>query len=143
MSSEDTKLGNNFKFQVGNGASPEVFANFCAVIDVGAIGEEKPLVDVTALCDAARKYRGGLADGVEIPLQCNFIQGDAAIRAMYTQYQANTVRTFRLTIDDTSPEEYFEFSAIVRAWNLGVPIGDKASVTFTMKISGAITWVYV
>lgn len=143
MASEDTKIGNEFKFQIGNGASPEVFANFCAAIDVGAIGEEKPLIDVTALCDAARTYRGGLADGVEIPLQCNFIQGDAAIRALYAQYGDNSVGTFRLAIDDTSPEEYFEFSAIVRAWNLAVPNGEKASVTFTLKISGAVTWVYV
>lgn len=140
MASEDTLLGSDFRFQVGNGVSPESYENFCAVIDVGAIGEEKPLVDVTALCDAARTYRGGLADGVEIPLQCNFIQGDVAIRNMYAQYQNDEVRAFRLALADT-PAEYFEFNAIVRAWNLGVPVGDKASVTFTLKISGAIEWV--
>lgn len=142
MSSVDTRIGNEFKFQVGDGASPEGFTNFCAAIDVGAIGEEKPLVDVTAICDAARVYRGGLADGVEIPLVSNFIQGDVAIRALYAQYQANTEATFRLAIDDTSPEEYFEFRAIIRAWNLAVPVGEKATITFTMKVNGAVSWVY-
>lgn len=142
MSSEDTLIGNEFKFQVGNGASPEVFANFCAVIDPGAIGEDKPLIDVTSLCDAARTYRGGLADGASIPLKCNFIQGDSATRSMYTKYKANTVGAFRLTLDDTSPEEFFEFNAVITGWSLGVPSGDKASVTFTLKVTGEITWVY-
>lgn len=142
MASEDTRIGNEFKFQVGNGASPEVFANFCAVVDPGAIGEEKPLIDVTSLCDAARAYRGGLADGASIPLKCNFIQGDVAIRSMYQKYKTNTVGHFRLTLDDTSPEEFFEFAAVITGWNLAVPSGDKASVTFTLKVSGEITWVY-
>jgi hypothetical protein len=143
MASEDTRLGNEFKFQVGNGGSPtETFADFCAVSDPGAIGEEKALIDVTALCDEARTYRGGLPDGVTIPLKCNFIQGDTAIRHMYESYQQDSKKNYRLALDDTSPSEYFEFAAIVTAWNLAIPVGDKASVTFSLKISGIVTWVY-
>lgn len=142
MADPFTRIGNEFKFQIGNGASPEVFTDFCAVVDPGAIGEEKPLIDVTSLCDEARAYRGGLADGVSIPLKCNFIQGDAAIRAMYVKYQTNAVGHFRLSLDDTSPEEYFEFSAIITGWSLAVPSGDKSAVTFTLKVTGPITWVY-
>lgn len=143
MASEDTMIGNEFKFEVGNGAEPtEAFAPFCAVVDPGAIGEEKALIDVTSLCDAARTYRGGLADGASIPLKCNFIQGDVATRNMYQKYKNNETGHFRLTLDDTSPEEYFEFNAAITAWNLAVPSGDKASVTFTLKVSGGITWVY-
>lgn len=142
MASSDTKIGNEFKFQVGNGASPEVFADFCAVVDPGAIGEEKPQIDVTALCDTARTYRGGLADGASIPLKCNFISGDATSHTLYTKYSTNAVGHFRLTVDDTSPEEFFEFDAAVLGWSLGVPSGDKASITFTLKVSGAITWVH-
>lgn len=143
MASEDTLIGNEFKFQVGNGADPtEVFSNFCAVVDPGAIGEEKPQIDVTALCDEARTYRGGLADGASIPLKCNFIQGDAATHSLYDKYQTNAIGHFRLMLDDTSPEEYFSFSAAVLGWSLAVPVGDKASITFTLKISGAVTWVH-
>jgi hypothetical protein len=144
MASEDTRIGNEFKFQVGNGATPtELFADFCAVIDPGAIGEEKPLIDVTSLCDLARTYRGGLADGASIPLKCNFIQGDTATRSLYQKYKTNAVGHFRLTLDDTSPQEYFEFSAVILGWNLAIPVGDKAAITFTLKVSGEITWVYV
>lgn len=142
MSSEDTLIGNELKFQIGNGASPEVFANFCAVVDPGAIGEEKPQIDVTSLCDAARTYRGGLADGASIPLKCNFIQGDTASRGLYQKFKTNSNGHFRLTENDTSPEEFFEFEAAVLGWSISVPVGDKVSITFTLKISGPVTWVY-
>lgn len=143
MASVDTKIGNEFRFAILNAlVSPGEFLDFCAVIDPGSIGEEKPLIDVTALCDEGRVYRGGLRDGVEIPLIVNFIQGDAQIRQMYQLYQNNAQHMFRLYLPGVSPEEYFQFDAIVRAWNLGVPNGDKASMTFTLKVNGAVDWVY-
>lgn len=141
--SVNTLIGNEFRFAVLDTlVSPAEFVDFCAVIDPGAIGEEKPLIDVTSLCDAGRVYRGGLRDGVEIPLVVNFIQGDEQIRRMYQQYQADSENSFRLYIPGTSPEEYFQFNAIVRAWNLGIPNGDKSSMTFTLKVNGAVQWVY-
>lgn len=142
MASEDTLIGNDLRFQVGDGSSPEVFSDMCAVVDFGSVGEEKTLVDVTALCDPARRYRNGLADGVEIPLQVNFIQGDIDIRSLYQDFRNDLVRRFRIAIVGSSPEEYFEFSAIVRGWNLAGPIGEKAAMTFTLKITGDVVWVY-
>jgi hypothetical protein len=142
MASEDTKIGNDFKVLLGDGNSPEVFTDLCAAFDFGAVGEEKPLVDVTAYCDTARTYRNGLADGVEIPLQCNFIVGDTALVDLYNHYKNDTVPTFRIVVDDglVSPNNFFEFAATVRAWNITGPIGEKSVLTFTLKISGAVTW---
>ncbi len=139
MASEDTLLGNDFVFQVGDGGSPEAFANMCAVIDPGSIGEEKPLIDVTAICDEARTYRNGLADGVEIPLVVNFIRGDNQIRALYLGFKNDLVKRFRLSVKD-DPTEFFEFSAIIRGWNTSAPIGDKSSMTFTLKVTGEVLW---
>jgi len=142
MASEDTKIGNDFKVLLGDGNSPEVFTDLCAAFDFGAVGEEKPLVDVTAYCDDARTYRNGLADGLEIPLQCNFIVGDQPLVDLYNHYKNDTVPTFRIVIDDglASPSNFFEFAATVRAWNVTGPIGEKSVLAFTLKISGAVTW---
>ena len=142
MASEDTLIGNEFRFQVGDGASPETFADMCAVIEANGIGEESPLIDTTALCDDARTYRRGLPDGLEIPLVVNFIQGDVQIQGLYNDYKAKTVRNFRMLIADSSPAEYVEFSAIIRAWNLGAPTGEKSSMTFTLKATGAVNWIF-
>jgi hypothetical protein len=139
--SEETRIGNEFKFQIGSG-SPATFTDFCAVTDAGQIGESSPQIDVTSLCDEARTYRAGLADGSQINLKCNFLQGDATIRALYQAYKTKTRQVFRLKVDDTSPEEYFEFNATVLGWNVTAPVGAKAEVTFTLKISGGVTWHY-
>jgi len=141
MASEDTLLGNDLVVQIGDGNSPEVFSDLCAAFDFGSVGEDKPLVDVTSYCDDARTYRNGLADGVEIPLQCNFIPGDLALEGLYTAYQNNTVPNFRIKVKTFSPENYFAFAATVRAWNVTGPIGDRAVLQFTLKISGVVTWV--
>jgi hypothetical protein len=95
---------------------------------------------VTSLCDRARTYRNGLADGLEIPLGANFQPDDDQIRSMYASYKADTIRSFRLATKG-SPHDVFGFRATIRGWRLGLPVGEKASVTFTLKISGEITWI--
>ena len=141
MASEDTLIGNDLVFQVGNGLSPETFTDLCAAFDFGSIGEEKPLVDVTSYCDDGRTYRNGLADGVEIPLQTNFIQGDQQLQDLYSDYQNDRIRNFRISIKGSSPPEYFQFAATLRAWSITGPIGEKSVLQFTLKISGPVTWL--
>ena len=132
-------IGNDFKFQIGDGASPETFEDFCAIFDTGEIGEESPLVRLTTLCSDAEEYRAGLADGLEIPLQANFHQSDDQIRQLYSDYKANTKRTFKLICKD-SPQDAFEFRAIVRAWRVTSPVAERAVASFTLKITGGVTW---
>lgn len=140
MASEDTFIGNDFVVQIESLTSSGNYENICAAVDFGSVGEEKPLVDVTGYCDTARTYRNGLADGVEIPLQCNFIPGDTTLESMYDSYQNDTVRNFRISYKDGSPTNFFQFAATIRAWNITGPIGEKSVMQFTLKISGAVTW---
>lgn len=143
MASEDTLLGNELRLQIGSQDSPPIFADFCAASDVSGIGESKPQVDVTTLCDLARKFRGGLPEGTEVTLTANLIKGDAQTRALFESYKADEIVPFRLNFHDQSPEEYFEFYATILGWNITPPVGDKATMTFTLKISGEVEWVYV
>ena len=142
MASEDTLIGNEFRFQIGDGASPETFTDMCAIVEANGLGEESPLIDTTALCDLARTYRRGLPDGLEIPLVANFIQGDAQIQQLYTDFKQKVVRNFRMMIADSSPAEYVEFSAIIRGWSLGAPVGEKSTMTFTLKATGDVNWIF-
>lgn len=139
----EAAIGNDFRFQVGDGATPtEGFTDMCAVVDFGELGEEKALLDITTLCSEGREYRNGLADGLEIPLVLNFVDGDGEARSLYEDYKADRIRNFRIVLLSGSPTESFLFGATVRAWKIGAPVGDKASVTFTLKISGAVVWDY-
>lgn len=142
MASEDTLIGNELRLQLGDGNSPEAFVDFCAIFDVAGLGESKPLVDVTTLCDLARVFRNGLKEGAELTIQANFIQGDEQTRDLYERYQADELANFRLIIVDSSPAEFFAFRATILGWQITPPIGEKAVMQFTLKISGAITWTF-
>jgi hypothetical protein len=142
MASEDTLLGNDLRLQIGDGASPEAFADYCDASDVSGIGESKPQVDVTTLCDLARKFRNGLAEGQEVTIVANLIQGSAQTRALFQSYKSDDIVNFRLTMVGTSPEEFFAFSMTLTAWTIGGTVGEKATMTFTGKISGGVEWVY-
>jgi len=142
MASEDTLLGNELRLQIGDGNSPEVFTDFCAANDVSGIGETKPQVDVTTLCDLARTFRGGLPEGTEVTITANLIQGDAQTRALFQSYKVDDVVNFRLIMLGVSPEEFFAFSAAILGWAVAPPVGEKATMTFTTKISGGVEWVY-
>lgn len=132
-----TRIGNEFTFQIGAG-SPPTFSNFCAVVDAGSIGESKPQIDVTSLCDNARAYRAGLADGAQVTLKCNYLSGDSVILALYQAFKNHTVEVFRLLADDTSPPEAFQFHASILGWNVIAPVGAKAEVSFVLKITGSV-----
>lgn len=142
MASEDTLIGNELRLQIGDGNSPEVFVDFCAANDVAGLGETKPQVDVTTLCDLARKFRGGLAEGAEVTIAANLIQGDVQTRDLFQSYKTDDVVNFRLLMLGTSPEEFFAFSASILGWAVANPIGEKATMTFTAKISGGVEWFY-
>lgn len=142
MASEDTLIGNELRLQVGDGNSPEVFTDFCSANDVSGVGESKPQVDVTTLCDLKRKFRGGLAEGEEVTIQANLIQGAEDTRDLFQAYQADDIVNFRLVMVGVSPPEFFAFSLALLSWNVAGPVGEKAQITFTGKISGGVEWVY-
>lgn len=142
VNSEETLIGNELRLQMGDGDSPEVFTDFCSANDVSGVGESKPQVDVTTLCDLARKFRGGLPEGAEVTIAANLIQGDAATRAMFQAYKADDVVNFRLNMVGISPEEFFAFSASILGWSIANPVGEKATMTFTAKITGGVEWIY-
>lgn len=137
---EETLIGNDLKFQIGDASSPPEFSDLCVAFDVGEVGEEKSLEDITTLCDNIRKYRNGLADGMEIPLQTNVEMQDADIRTLYAAYKDNTEVPFRLITKAPLPEDSFTFIAIVRGWRLASPVGTKGIFTFTLKITSEVLW---
>lgn len=142
MSSEDTLLGNDLILAIGDGNSPEAFTDFCAVGEVSGLGETKTQVDVTTLCDLVRTFRGGLAEGSEVTIAANLIQGDEQVRGLFDAYQADEIAHFRLTMRGVSPAEYFAFGGPILSWNIANPIGDKAVMSFTLKLSGGVEWVH-
>lgn len=143
MASEDTLLGKELRLQIGDGASPQLFTDACAVSDVSGLGEQKALVEVTSLCDTSKTYRGGTPEGAEVTITSNFIKGDASLEFLYDAYQNDEVVDFRLIIGvGDSPSTYMAFSGTLLGWELPTSDRDeKVSMQFTVKITGSVVWV--
>lgn len=136
-------IGNELRFKyLDTGVSPNAYVVLDAVTDFGEFGEEKALLDITEQASSGREYRNGLADGLEIPLTMNFggsAANLAAFNRMYSAYSSNTLMTFRITVLNASPQFGFQFNATVRSWRVSAPVGEKSSVNFALKISGAVS----
>jgi hypothetical protein len=142
VNAEDTLIGNELILAIGDGNSPEAFVDFCSIGDVAGLGESKPQVDVTTICSTARQFRNGLAEGSEMTIAANFIQGDGQARSLFQSYKNDNIVNFQYRVKGSSPAEYFAWSATVPGWQIAGPVGDKAVMTFTMKITGGVEWVY-
>ena len=93
------------------------------------------------LTSTAREWRNGLADGMEIPVQSNFTANNTQWKVFYDAYKNDTLMTFRVFVPSASPEDGFQFAAIVRSWSISGTPGEKSVARFGLKISGSVTQI--
>lgn len=136
---DDAFVGDMF-LERGNGASPEVFTRICQVFGISGLGESNELVEATTFCSLGnREYLGGLADGDEMTIECNYEQGDVNLLAMITDVKNKATRSFQVVAAHSSPNEVFSFSAVCMSWTLNPSVEDRNTISFGLKISGAVT----
>lgn len=136
---EDAFVGDIF-LERGNDDSPQTFTRVCIVFGISDLGESNELVEATTFCSGGnREYIGGLADGDEITVECNYIQNDSATAAMIADVKAKAKRNFQVVAEHASPAETFGFAAICMSWKLGPSVDGKNTITFGLKISGPVT----
>lgn len=129
-------------FERGDGAIPEVFDRICQVFSIGGLGETNELVDATTFCSGGnREYIGGLADGAELTIECNYEKDNVDLSALISDVKAKTTGNYKVVVENGSPAESFQFAAVALSWTLNPSIDDRNTITFTFKISGEITIV--
>jgi len=129
-----------FRFQIGNGASPEVFNTIEEAFSISGVGFTRDLVDATSFdSDGKREYIAGLADGQEITVECNYIPGADYQEAMIDAVEDGDNINFRLVAELDSPATTFAFSGTPLGWVINPSVDDRNTITFTVKISGDIT----
>lgn len=122
----------------GNGADPEVFAALEEVTELSSLGAAEELVKVTHFAsNGSKEYIAGLSDGKEFTVTCNQVIG----AAQQTLAKTNSGKTgnVRVLITNGTTTETYNFAAVNMGWELAPSVSDKNSVTFTFKITGAIT----
>ena len=126
--------------QLGDGASPEVFTTIGEVVSFGALGQRNDLIEVTHLLSTAKEYIGGLPDGVEIPVVCNYIPTNTQQVAMIAKVASGLSANFKYKLPSGGGSLTFSFAALVLGWNLPETTPNTAThVEFTLKITGSIS----
>lgn len=131
----------------GNGGSPQAFERICQVFGISGLGETNALVDATTFCsDGNAEYIGGLADGSEVTFELNYetvTPGAAVIDDMIQSVKDKSIDSYELRAygdpnDPDTVKQTFHFDGLALSWTLNPSPTAKNSISFGVKVSGAI-----
>ena len=127
-------------FKRGDGGSPEVFAVVPEAFEISEVGKTNSLVDVTSFDSGGeREYKSGLADGSEISIQANLVLASAQQIALQTDVTNKATRNFQIVATDGVTTKTISFAAACLSWVYGPSVDGRNTISYTLKISGAIT----
>lgn len=129
----------SFLFQLGDGASPQVYSTIEEVLSITGVGVQNELIDVTNFDspNSSKEYISGLGDGAEITVECNFVSGTQQL-ALMADVDAGNTENFQLLNQNTSPNEKYQFDAVCKGWTIEPSATEQNRIIFTLKISGDI-----
>ena len=136
MATIDTQ-GATFERQ-NTALSPVAYVAVSQLVNIGEVGVERSLIDVTNLASTIREYKGAIPDGAEIDLDFQYDSDDVEQTGLKTDLDNNTVRNFRINIQD-SPVAVFSFAGLVTSWKVANPIDNVVPLTVRVKITGSLS----
>lgn len=129
------------QLQIGDGASPESFTTVAEITDltVTVNGEE---VDTTNHESAGSwMERDGTIKSMEISGEGNLLIADNTQDAndgLLNDLDNQTIRNFQIVFPDSSSTTW-DVSALPSTWEASMTYDDKASLSFTLSVSGQPT----
>lgn len=112
------------------------------VTDVSGFGEILELIEATSFdSNGSKEYIGGLADGKEFTVTCNYLTGatKAAAQKFLRANKGTTVATQTTFDDGVDAAETFSCNVVLLGWEVTPSKDDKHNINYTMKITGGIT----
>lgn len=133
-------IGLGTKFQIGNGATPEVFTDLAEVTSIAQPGVTVETQDATHMLspEGYREFIGGLKDAGEASVTVNHIPGGTAEVALKAALA--TTKNYRIAFPGALPA--LAFAAICTGYEPDdVAAGDILTATATFKLSGKPTFL--
>ena len=130
---------NGVTIKRGDGEESETFTAFPEVISFSGLGKTNPLIDVTSFDSTGREYIAGLADGTEVTMEANYLPGDTQQAGLISDVDSGLNRNFEITITDGTSTKVYTVTFTCLSWTINPSYEDKNTISFTLKISGAIT----
>lgn len=137
--------GVGIKFQIGDGAGPEVFTTIAEVTNFTGPNETSPNIDVSNFDSAAREFIAGLKDGGEVTFEVNFIGSNAQQQSLRAAQSARTLKNFKILLNDAAldaDKTTISFSANVTGFSLTASVDAAVKASVTLKVSGEPVFTY-
>ena len=131
--------GSGTKFQLGDGTSPEVFADVADVISIGGPAITKDEIETTALDSSAKEFIGALDDPGEITMELNWNPQETGHVTLRTDAEGNVAKNYRVVWSDVSATQV-TFNAEVMEFSINSEANDAVKASVRLKINGALTW---
>lgn len=140
----DAISGYGTLFQVGNGASPEVFTSIAEVYDVAIPQSTTDLIEVTHYTSPGRRkeFISGLIDTAEFTATMNFLPAHATqdpSTGLIAAQASGVTKNYRIVLPDDD-DTTVTFAAVVRSIAPTIPVNDRMTLAATFKPSGAFNW---
>lgn len=137
ISTQGTTLGFD-----ADGASPYSFTLVPEVTNIGGPSETSDEIDVTNLDSTGgrREFIAGFKDGVDCPVECNYVAGSAAQQAFLALYDSATVARFRVTLPNTAT---IDFDAFMKGRERSFGVGEAVKINATLRITGVVDFTDV
>jgi hypothetical protein len=129
---------NGVTIKRGDGAGTEVFTLFPEVTSMSGLGKTNPLIEVTNFDSTGKEYIAGLADGTEVTLEANYLPADTQQQGLIADVDAGLNRNFEIAITDGTTPKTYAVTFTCLSWVINPSYDDKNTISFTLKISGAI-----
>lgn len=128
-------------FLIGDGAGSEVFTSVGEVYNVSGVGANKEQIKVSSFdsVDNHEYIAAFLAEGSEVTVDCNLVLNETQQAAMFAKVDASENGNVQFKIDNGTLELTFEFNAAFLGYTVTPSLEDRHTLSFTLKISGAIT----
>ena len=128
-------------FLLGDGAGTEVFTAVGEVYNVSGIGTTKEQIKVSSFDSTSNhEYIAAfLADGSEITVDCNLVLSETQQEAMLAKVDASENGNVQFKMDNGTEELTFAFNAAFLGYTITPALEDRHTLSFSLKISGAIT----
>lgn len=128
-------------FLIGDGQPSETFTAVGEVYNVSGVGVTKEQIKVSSFdsVDNHEYIAAFLADGSEITVDCNLVLSEAQQTEMLSKVDNSENGNVRFTMTNGTATITFEFNAAFLGYVVTPSLEDRHTLSFTLKISGAIS----
>lgn len=125
--------------RISDGQPSPTFNELEQILEPPALGNTGELIETTNHQSlGSKEFIGGLLDGEELSVQCNYISGATVQTQLREASKASENVNAEIYISDGVTLETFEVELVVLGAQINLATAEQNKITFNLKVSGVI-----